>query len=290
VTGTRKSIAAFVEFLVAAVAALTPAPTLAWGPDGHAIVAEIAERRLGAAAREQVRLLLGAGHSLASESTWADDVRQARPGTFNWHFVNIPRDAPAYDRARDCRDTPRGDCIVEALERARARLACGDIASRRDALRWTVHLVADLHQPLHTIGEAQGGTGIRVDVDLNGLRCPRCASRRSQDTLHGIWDTSLIAATAWSWGAYVSRLEDGWLATSAARDAARGTVVDWVDETHAVAREVWRLTPEDRVIRDGYYFRVLPIVDQQLGRAGLRLGVLLDDAFQRSCMDRAAPR
>lgn len=274
-----------------AVALAVAAPrALAWGADGHAIVAEIADRRVGAHARAEIARLLGRGHSLAAEATWADDVRAERGDTFHWHFVDIPLDAAAYDPARDCRASTRGDCIVAALERARRALRCGDRDARREALRWTVHLVADLHQPLHTVGDEQGGNGIVTVVAMHGLRCgPRCAADPAAQNLHAIWDTSLIAATAWSWGAYVARLERGWLAGAEARDARHGDVLQWIGETHAVAREIWSWTPDDRVIGDDYYRRALPVLDRQLGRAGVRLAAFLDDALAaRSCA--AGPR
>lgn len=264
---------------------LAAGSALAWGPDGHSIVGEIAQRRLGAHARAQVERLLGAGHSLAAEGSWSDDVRPDRPETFNWHFVDIPLAAAAYDAARDCAATARGDCIVAELARVRRALRCGNDDERREALRWAVHLVADLHQPLHTIAEDRGGNDVKVETRVVGLRCPRCTVKPAQDNLHWVWDTSLIAATTWNWGAYARRLEQGWLASTEARDAPRGSVVDWTNETHAVARDVWTWLPSDHVIRDDYYRRALPVVDRQLGRAGLRLAVFLDEALGSAACD-----
>ncbi|MGH8737411.1 MAG: S1/P1 nuclease, partial [Burkholderiales bacterium] len=100
-------------------------PAWAWGQEGHSIVAEIAQRRLSPAAAEEVEQLLGRGHSLASEASWADDIRDARPETYNWHFVDIPLEAKRYDPRRDCRsDAQRGDCVVAELERLRSALRC----------------------------------------------------------------------------------------------------------------------------------------------------------------------
>ena len=269
---------------------LAPADALAWGPDGHAIVGEIAQRHLGAPARSEVERLLGGGHSLAAEATWADDVRTGRPETFKWHFVDIPLGESGYDAARDCRVTAKGDCIVAALQRARQALACGDDPERREALRWSVHLVADLHQPLHTLDAQQGGNLVSVNVAFGRPRCAECATERSRQNLHWVWDTSLIAATAWSWGGYVRRLEDGWLASDEARTAARGTILDWTNETHRLAQEVWEWTPRDRVIGEDYYRRALPVLDRQLGRAGLRLAAYLDQAFASPRCDSAGRR
>jgi len=63
---------------------------LAWGQEGHSIIAEIAQRRLSPDAARGVEQLLGRGHSLASVASWADDVRDMRPETSDWHFVDMP--------------------------------------------------------------------------------------------------------------------------------------------------------------------------------------------------------
>jgi hypothetical protein len=267
------------RILLAALLGAGSSPGRAWGPDGHSIVAEIAQRHLGVHARAEVRRLLGDGRSLAAEASWADDIRTDRPETFNWHFVDIPLEEPSYRASRDCRATPKGDCIVAELERARQALRCGSAGERREALRWVVHLVGDLHQPLHTLAEEQGGNTVAVDVSIGGLRCPACLPARSAQSLHGLWDASLVAATARHWGAYVRRLEDGWLTTHEARDAARGDVVDWANETHGVARIVWSWTPVHGVVGLAYYRKALPVLDRQLGRAGLRLAAFLDEAL-----------
>jgi hypothetical protein len=269
----------FRHTVVALGLALAALDAAAWGSDGHSIVGEIAQRRLGPGARAQVEGLLGAGHSLASEGNWADDVKPARPETFNWHFVDIPIADTAYDAAKQCAPTPKGDCIIAELERLRTQLRCGSDDVRREALRFAVHFVADVHQPLHTVGEEQGGNGVKVAVELHGLRCVRCTPKRTPENLHAVWDTTLIANTAWNWGAYVTRLEGGWLASDEARGAGRGTPQDWAVEAHGVAREIWPLTPADRIVNDDYYFKVLPVLDRQLGRAGVRLARFLDDAF-----------
>jgi hypothetical protein len=252
---------------------------LAWGPDGHSIVGEIAARRLSPAARAQVEALLGPGHSLASEGSWADDVRASRPETFNWHFVDIPVAGETYDAARDCAPSPKGDCIVAELDRVQHALQCGDADAKREALRWAVHLVGDIHQPFHTVDEARGGNDIAVTVNLHGLRCPKCAPKIAQDNLHAEWDSGLITATTWNWGAYVTRLENGWLASDEAKQVSLSTPVDWANETHAVAREVWSWLPADNAIGDDYYAKAVPAVDRQLGRAGLRLADFIERAL-----------
>jgi hypothetical protein len=198
----------------------------------------------------------------------------------------MPIASTVYDPALHCAPTAKGDCIVAELERLRSQLRCGSADSRREALLFATHFVADIHQPFHTVAESHGGNGIKVEVAISGVRCPRCALKHAPDSLHGLWDTTLIASTAWSWGAYVARLEGGWLASAEARNAARGTPREWAEEAHGVAREVWPMLRDDRYVDDAYYAAVLPALDRQLGRAGLRLARFLDEAYSsRKCAD-----
>jgi len=107
-----------------------------WGEEGHSIVAEIAQRRLNASASNMVTELLGPNSSLASMASWADSIRNRHPETANWHFIDIPRDSSEYVEARDCAESPGGDCIVKEIARVRSTLACSaDLDAKRDALR-----------------------------------------------------------------------------------------------------------------------------------------------------------
>ena len=267
-----------------ALAFLAAFDAAAWGPDGHAIVAEVAQRRLTPAAVREVEALLGRGASLASVSMWADEVRDSRPETFNWHFVDIPLAETRYDAARDCPAPAKGECIVGALGRLRAQLGCSaKPAVRREALRYVVHLVADVHQPFHTVQDDRGGNEVRVEVMLHPARCPRCGARRGRDNLHALWDSTLIAATARSWGAYVARLEEGFLVSDEAREVRAGDPTRWAEEAHAAARDMRAALPPGGVVGDAYYAKALPVLDRQLARAGLRLAGWLNEAFARRC-------
>ena len=105
--------------LLAAVGSLfllnSQSPVWAWGQEGHSIIAEIADRNLSASAKAHIAELIGQNASLASVSSWADDIRDDRPETYNWHFVDIPLGADSYDLSRDCLDSSRGDCAIKAI-------------------------------------------------------------------------------------------------------------------------------------------------------------------------------
>jgi hypothetical protein len=87
-------------------------PTFAWGPEGHSIVAEVAQHRLSPQAMTMVERLLGRGRSLASIASWADDVRGERPETYKWHFVDIPLAVRKYDMNKYCK--PSAPVIVRS--------------------------------------------------------------------------------------------------------------------------------------------------------------------------------
>ncbi len=253
----------------------------AWGPEGHSIIAEIAQPRLTARAAALIAGLLD-GRSLASVASWADDVREQRKGTTAWHFVDLPIAAGQYDPAAECKLTEQGDCIVAELDRLKTELRCAESnVEKIEALKFAVHFVGDIHQPMHTVEEAQGGNKIAVAVYLKGMVCSQACRTPVASNFHAAWDVDLIRATVWDWGAYVDRLEAGWLKSAEAQrnGVDGGTPADWAVETHAVAQTVWRLLPANHVIDDAYYRQALPVLDRQLGVAGLRLARFLNDAY-----------
>jgi hypothetical protein len=274
--------------LSAAFACAFAGQALAWAQEGHSIVAEIAQRRLSPEAARMVEQLLGRGHSLASIANWADDMRNERPQTYNWHFVDIPLAERQYNAERDCQDDPKGGfCIVAELDRLRNDLRCASGDAQIEALKFATHFVGDIHQPLHTVLEARGGNDIKVDLFMRGFVCGgTCEPQHTATNFHAAWDFGLIQKVVWDWGAYVDRLEGGWLksAEAAQPGTGGGSFIDWAEETHARAQTVWNLRAADDVLDDKYLRDVLPIMDRQLGVAGLRLAKFLNDAYSaRDC-------
>src|SRR5437764_9437979 len=131
-------------------AGLFPGQARAWGPEGHAIVAEIAETRLEAPARAQIAQLLTLdGHQRLDEvASWPDAIRPSHPETAPWHFVDIPLLAAGFDANRDCAGN---NCVVAQIQRFAAVLGNPNTApqDRVNALKFLVHFVGDIHQPLH---------------------------------------------------------------------------------------------------------------------------------------------
>jgi hypothetical protein len=258
--------------LVFAFVLCRAAPGLAWGQEGHSIVAEIAQQRVGPDTIRKLRALLGREVSLASVASWADDYRAQHRETSNWHFADIPYDQAAYDPARDC---AKG-CVVSALARFTAVLGdCGKPgAERTDALKFIVHFVGDIHQPLHA------ATRVKPDgsEDHGGNDVPVIFFGQSTN-LHALWDTGLIMHTVYAWGTYVTRLQTGWLDGRDLSALQGGTPIDWAQEAHRLAHDVAYDVPDGGTLGESYYAKALPVLDRQLALGGVRLARLLDDTL-----------
>jgi len=270
---------------------------LAWGQEGHSIVAEIAQRRLTAETLAIVERLLkselpsgelkalqGGEISLASIASWADDYRAgsysipAHPETYNWHFVDIPYDRDTYDPARDCKpDAQHGDCIINALARLTATL--GDCskpdAERAMALKFVVHFIGDLHQPLHVTTRTNPDTG----QDDEGGNLIQVTFFSVDTNLHAVWDTNLIMHKVYDWGEYVRLLGTQWLPGKDVAALQAGDPISWAQDAHRAAQLVVYNIRADHVLDDEYFNDVIGVVDQQLALAGIRLARVLNETL-----------
>jgi hypothetical protein len=253
-----------------------PSPCFAWGAEGHRIVAEIAADELSSAARAQVEQLLGADASVGmmEASTWADEIRPRRPQTAPWHFVDIPLQANTYDRRRDC---PNDDCVVGQIERDARIVGDRQLAApvRAEALRFLIHFVADLHQPLHAADNGDRG-GNRVRVIL----------RRRHENLHQIWDVEVVRALGRTPEEVAVRLERE-ITPAQKREWAKGMPEQWATEAHRLAQhEIYgRLagqggTDGEIVLPPDYARDEAPFAAQAIERAGVRLATMLNAVLQ----------
>ena len=268
------------RFLAAVLLVIFPAQAFCWGPEGHRVIADLARDHLTSSARRGLVGLLG-NDDLAAISTWADEIRHERPETYGWHFVDIPWNASGFDEQRDCyhpsdRDpatfSDHHNCVVDRINIFERVLANPRTSreERIEALKFLVHFVADLHQPLHAIGEARGGNDIHV-LQFGSTRC----GRRACD-LHGTWDFGLIQHAHRREHAYVASLEQ-FIARNNLQRKANEEPAEWANESFRLAHEVW--LGEGAAVDESYYRRTLPIVDQQMALGGLRLARMLNQAL-----------
>jgi len=242
-----------------------------WGPLGHQVVARFAEERLTARAQASLRELLGPEIKLQDVATWADDQREIA-GSEKWHYINIPISAAGY-QSKFC---PPAGCIVSKIKEfsRTAQDSRVEKSKRIVALKFLIHLVADIHQPLH-VGDNGDRGGNLLQVRFFGVGT----------NLHSVWDSKLMER-------YTSNKQVWlWEMTTVAHPAkaaqwATGTPEDWANETLAVARQVYCVPGTKKLIRPGaklqteYYSFAFPILREQLAKAGIRLAYVLNEIFR----------
>jgi hypothetical protein len=256
---------------------LIPEASLAWSRQGHEIVGELAERQLKPETRARALALL-AGEpvpTLAGVSAWADELRDNDPDlgkrSFRWHFVNFPRGQCRYEAARDCAN---GECVMGAIERQAALLKdrSQPIETRQQALKFLVHFVGDVHQPLHAAwGEDKGGNDFQVSLDGEG------------SNLHRVWDRAIIESAGLGPAAYADRLLSRARGEGTGKDGSSrpGGPVDWALESCALA-DAQGFYPASRKIGDDYLERHRPTVERRLTEAGTRLAAMIEVALGAS--------
>ena len=329
----RRALACVIA--VFSVFAITPIRGYAWGDHGHRTVARIAARHLNDKAAAAVSEILKADPYLSQKcpnesslelklaciASWPDPpLKDERPYTANWHFVDIPvtmvgseafRTA-SYDVTRDCPMSKRGDCAILALERLKPVLANPREApiSRTEALKFIVHIVGDLHQPLHNVTDKKNIDDEKDLGDLGGNTkivqwLSMETSPRWKDyhwNLHSVWDEGIIDRTLeiqqTDEDGYVNQLVST-LPSKGDQALAKyqtGDSVAWADEGYklAVFYAYRKLPPYDenyKYMKDGkegyggyildaksgYYEANREIVNNQLKKGGLRLAKLLND-------------
>ena len=244
-----------------ALAALAPAAAWSWGGAGHRWIAARALSQHTPVARTQLERLLALepGATLPSVSTWADDTRT--PDTAAWHYVNLSPDGPCrYEPARDC---PQDQCVVGAIEFQRAILSSTvSDGERLVALKYLVHLVADVHQPLHA-GWASDRGGNRYQVRFGGRGT----------NLHSVWDSGLIEQRA---DELATRLADPVPGAPGADEPIAPAL--WAEESCRIVMAD-DFYPAQRRVDADYARWAWPILYERLNRAARRLAALLNQTL-----------
>jgi len=282
----------------------------AWGPVGHRAVGGVADRLLNEQARTQVALLLADDRdkygnpsgrtTLAEVSTWADEIRRTPADRPLRHFDDIPVCGSVPATATWC--PSNGECASTQISRLLSVLRDPGRAprERNEALKWIVHLVGDIHQPLHAAsniyavgiqdeeGNATDRGGNDIQVALAGVKT------RGKRELHGVWDSDLVNLSlglrvtnrAGPRDAMLDELARGARAIPAER--LGGTPLDWAIESNALARKfayhfdafVCNRPVEGIVVLDkAYVAAATQLIPRQLELAGARLASLLNASF-----------
>jgi hypothetical protein len=241
-------------------------PAVAWGPEGHSLVARIAESQLTPAARARVLEILGPAKTMTSVASWADEVRRDRRDTGPWHYIDIPLDKSRLDMERDC---AKGDCIVSMI--SRFRQVVRDAATpndRAEALMFLIHFIGDMHQPLHcSDNHDRGGNDVLLQF------------HDEPTNLHSLWDSGLLSRLGTEDELFPSLSLE---AAKHAKEWSEGTVTDWAEQSHKLGVEVvYGKLPKaidgaPVTIDAAYEAAAASVIREQIERAGARLAKVLN--------------
>lgn len=242
---------------------LIAAEGFGWGSTGHRAVGQIAEENLSKKARKKVLSLLE-GNSLAEVSNWMDNIKSddAYDHTHDWHWVTIP-DNTAYAATTL---NPDGD-LIGKIKEINAALKSGNLDRKTEVeyLKYLIHLVGDIHQPLH-VGYGDDAGGNKISVKWFG----------KPTNLHKVWDSEMIDSKKLSFTELVRFIDKTDKHTIA--EWQQTTVEDWADESIALRPQVYAL-PDEYNLRYEYLYLNFETVEHRISQAGIRLAGLLNDIY-----------
>jgi len=279
----------------------SPQRASAWGDDGHKTVALIAQHYLTPAAKKIINAMLAADtdnltkHDFASEATWADKYRDSNnrkdhyTQTQQWHFVDM--EIENADMASACfgrlplpagtvaSNGPQQACVLDKAKQFSDELAAPgtDAEERLFALKFLLHFVGDMHQPLHSSdNHDRGGNSVKVSAD--GIK------HQSKDELHGYWDTQFVDAIAGKSPTALAKQLLMQIAPEQATLWAAGSFDEWAMEAFMLSKSDAYGTPPlskdmPQHLDAAYVAQAEKDVAQQLSKAGVRLAAVLNKAL-----------
>lgn len=234
-----------------------------WGVTGHRVVGYIAEQYLDTTAQKKIRDILE-HESLAMASTWMDEIRSdpRYDHTHDWHWVTIP-DGKTYEETEK---NPNGDIIKTILD-AISELKSRSLSKQEEEekLKMLIHLVGDIHQPLHVgTGEDRGGNDIRLKWF------------RESSNLHRVWDSEMIDDSKLSYTELSNSINHP--SEKQIAEWQNSGVLDWAYESMELRKQVYNL-PEGNELSYEYVYKNFDTVEKRLLQAGVRLAGILNEIY-----------
>jgi hypothetical protein len=244
---------------------------VSWGFTGHRTIALIATNHLTPQAKAAVADLLN-GESMADVSTWADQVRNQDQykHTAGWHFINLPLGLSKTEFNKSVVLMER-DNVYSAVRKAQQNLMNPKLskAERAESLKFLIHLVGDLHQPMHVSrAEDKGGNTVQLNFEDKGTN------------LHSLWDSRLLDKKGLSEAQLVSEYDKVTPATITKWQQT--PMIDWIWESYQASSKLYAEVDamKSRAIGDDYYKAHIAMVDQRIAQAGIRLAAMLNEIFK----------
>jgi hypothetical protein len=263
-------------------------PVFPWGFVGHKTIALIAESYLDSTVRTKIAIILQ-GESMEEVATWADEYKRSHPNTGPWHYINLPArinvSASDLSKYRVSNGRYPKDNILDQIKKNIAELKSDNVSlyQKQNDLKFLIHFIGDLHQPLHIADDRDRG-GNQKEVRFFS---PSSRSHQGRALhLHALWD-NLIEARTSDYPENLAAAFERDITPFKIRTWDSGSLEDWTMESYAVAKNfIYSSLPPgptpDKVIYPlplGYYSVMRPLCNQQIEKAGVRLAFILESIF-----------
>lgn len=235
-----------------------------WGQTGHRVVGLIAERHLTKKAQKNLKLIMG-NESLAMVSNYMDQIRSdtAYDFMYTWHWATIPG-GQTYEQA----GTPESGDVIVTIQRLVQELKTKRFTNGDEffTLKLLVHLVGDIHQPLHVgNGTDKGGNEVRLKYFWKS------------SNLHRVWDSGIIDKQQLSYTEYAHSID--YASPRQINEWQAASVLDWAYESVALREQLYDI-PEDGKLSYRYNYDNLATVNLRLLQAGIRLAGILNEIYR----------
>ena len=242
---------------------------ISWGVVGHRAIGQIAENHLSKNASKAVKDLLGS-ESLAMVSTYPDEIRpyQKYAYTAPWHYVNVAHGLTAeqFKTALTSMEKPNiykaiSNCTKDLRDPSKSK------AEKVFALKFLVHLVGDLHQPMHTgRSEDSGGNNIKIKL------------MRKESNLHGLWDSGLIDYAGMTYKELAQTCDV--ITPQEIKAWQKDDVATWAFESYQMSQQLYAEAEQNPEFDYDYYPKHAEFIKKRLAQAGLRLAGLLNEIYK----------
>lgn len=258
------------KMMIAVALAMSVQLVYGYGLTGHRVVAEIAQRHLTKHARKELKKLIG-DQQLAFWANWPDFIKSDTTDTWKsagkWHYIDLPGNIDKNTFVTGLKNLP-GENLYTQIPAMEAQLRDKTLPKekREIALRFLIHFVGDLHQPLH-VGRDEDQGGNKIHLSWFGR----------PTNLHAVWDEALVDYQQYSYTEYATVLDIA--GKEEQQSITSSTLEDWFYESHQLSDKVYALSPEGAKLSYGYNYLFVNDLNSELLKAGLRLAKILNEVL-----------
>lgn len=262
------------------IVALVSIALLSWGVTGHRTCGRIAENHLTPAARAAIHDLLG-DESIADASTWADEVRSLPEFKNNgpWHYIDLPLGLNYTDFSAQVKGMTQPNAYWAVLKMENDLTSTATTREQKIvALKYIIHIVEDLHQPMHVSrAEDKGGNTIQLNYDGQGTN------------LHALWDSKLIDHGGLSDAQLAAQYDE--VSSDKIKEWQSAPLMQWIWESYQISTRLYSEVDnmKNHTVPDTYYDEHMPIVKERIQMGGIRLAGLLNELFSGHFVASAVP-